>query len=286
MKKFLILLVVIAMVIGCFTGCSTDYLGELDKLIEADRWDEAYQYIVDSGYDAIVDLSKPVELEEWDSKAETVAIKLATPLYENGQYEEAEEIFLGLTSIFGTIYGDGYYENELFCDIQYKIVEQYINEGDYEGIITFGSGETLSISDRLESLMAANYPGAEELYNEVEAYTEQQETIQLEQQKTEYKTVSYDSIARNPEDYEGEKVKIYGRIGSLWDYDSELILCTGITEYGNYIEDEYMVYYENAEMTSKLLRDDMVTVYATGDGWNSTHSIPQLKADIVVLGEE
>lgn len=77
--------------------------------------------------------------------------------------------------------------------------------------------------------------------------------------------ITYDNLARNPDEHMGDKVKFYGKIIQVMESD------TGeYTQYRFAIDDNYdtVAYIEisKEQLTSRLLEDDLVTIYGESFG--------------------
>ena len=105
------------------------------------------------------------------------------------------------------------------------------------------------------------------------------ESLTPEQFKAECMDVSYEELARNPADHEGEKVKFTGNMMQVV-YDSD----TGMSKYlvsvtkGDYgfWDDNVFVELIPDNKTGKFLEDDIVTFYGIADGeYNYTSVLGQ-----------
>lgn len=81
--------------------------------------------------------------------------------------------------------------------------------------------------------------------------------------------ITYDQLARTPDDYEGKKIKFYGKVLQVME-DSGLTALR-IAVDGNYDTVLYAV-YDSSITTSRVLKDDMVTVYGYSAGLYSYQS--------------
>ena len=108
--------------------------------------------------------------------------------------------------------------------------------------------------------------------------------------KKNYQSISYKKIARNPDDYEGQRLKFSGKVVQVieGDDETEIRLATD----GEY-DDVILVGYNPAIMQERILEDDTVTVYGTSVGlitYESTMggniTIPALVADKITIDEE
>lgn len=92
----------------------------------------------------------------------------------------------------------------------------------------------------------------------VHCTTESPETF-----KASCQDVSYNDVARNPDNYKLQKLHIYGQVVQVQDQGDDVILriATKDSGYGNYYDDVYLVQYKYKEGESKILQDDFVNVY-------------------------
>ena len=75
--------------------------------------------------------------------------------------------------------------------------------------------------------------------------------------------ITYDQLARTPDDYEGEKVKFYGKVIQVLEGDKEIDLRIAID--GDY-DMVVLVYYPKTLLSSRVLEDDYITIYGTSMG--------------------
>lgn len=99
-------------------------------------------------------------------------------------------------------------------------------------------------------------------------------TLSESQYKESCKSISYDSLARDPDTYEGEKVKFYGRIVQVQEESGFVAMRINVTNSGyGYYDDTVLVRYLYKDNESKFLEDDMVTFYGEADGLCSYTSV-------------
>ena len=85
-----------------------------------------------------------------------------------------------------------------------------------------------------------------------------------EKEKKGYDTgITYDQLARTPDDYEGEKVKFKGKVIQVVDGDGEVTLRVAVNS--NY-DKVILVVYSKSIVSSRVLEDDTITVYGTSQG--------------------
>lgn len=144
-------------------------------------------------------------------------------------------------------------------------------EGSNWDTITFtncyiiGKGE---IADELLSLHTEN----EDYLKQIASQAEEEKRIALENEilnyKNECETVSYGDIERNPEDYEGKKIKVSGKVIQV----SEGWL-DGVTLRVDNNGETWYVTYTHKENESRILEGDYITCYGVCDGVKSYTAI-------------
>lgn len=128
----------------------------------------------------------------------------------------------------------------------------------------------------------------------------QEEAEKKAQEEAEFKascsTYTYKEMARNPETFEGTNVKLTGEvIQAMYDKYS-VTLRVNITKTGNYstyYTDTIYVTYSPEAGESKILEDDIITLWGTSQGdktYTSTMgaqiTIPHIKAKYITIEEE
>lgn len=112
--------------------------------------------------------------------------------------------------------------------------------------------------------------------------SEEEETATKEQYLSACKTIKYAEIERNPDKYEGELIKISGKVTYVsegWLDEKSITLrikdSNGNTWYGT---------YNRPEGSMRILEDDRVTVYGSCDGvksyigdWAQSYTVPAIE---------
>ena len=96
-----------------------------------------------------------------------------------------------------------------------------------------------------------------------------------EEERKGYETgITYDQLARTPDEYKNKKVKFYGKVVQVTEGDNEtnLRVATRAIEYGCYYEDVVLVYYNPKIMASRVLENDMITLYGVSKGLHTYKS--------------
>lgn len=98
-------------------------------------------------------------------------------------------------------------------------------------------------------------------YDEDEDSTEEEE----EKDDSEYDSVSYDELARNPEDYENESVTLSGQVMQVQNSDDGCIVLLWQNDDSDQL---VMVYIDDADFpeNGKILEDDEITIYGYASG--------------------
>ncbi|MBR2802309.1 MAG: hypothetical protein IKE21_06930 [Erysipelotrichaceae bacterium] len=81
--------------------------------------------------------------------------------------------------------------------------------------------------------------------------------------------ITYDQLARTPDDYEGEKVKFRGKVIQVIEGDDEIQIRLAVNS--NY-DTVILCGYEPDLVTSRVLEDDIITVYGISVGLFSYQS--------------
>lgn len=75
--------------------------------------------------------------------------------------------------------------------------------------------------------------------------------------------ITYDNIARNPDDYKGEKVKFWGKVIQVIEGDTTVQIRLAVNKsYDQIIFCEY----SKGLVSSRILEDDLITIYGTSAG--------------------
>ena len=95
---------------------------------------------------------------------------------------------------------------------------------------------------------------------ETESY-ELSEEEKEEAYKDECESYSYEEIARDPDDYKGDKAKFTGKVVQVMQEGNTYTLRVNITKTRWGYDDTILVYYEAQKGASRILEDDIVTMY-------------------------
>lgn len=128
-----------------------------------------------------------------------------------------------------------------------------------------------------EAKIAAEKKAQEEKIAQEKAQEEARIAQEKEEQEAKkgYETgITFNQLARTPDEYKGKKVKFYGRVVQVLENDGEtdLRVATKASSYGNYYDDVILVYYNSSIITSRVLEDDMITLYGVSMGLHTYDS--------------
>lgn len=192
--------------------------------------------------------------------------------------------------------GDTYLDARVF-DINYgssavvKAVQQALNDAGYECGTPDGSAGpmTQSAVKEYQAAHEMEETGAidEALARTLGVYGEIADAAAREALKTSSKDISYNTLARNPDDYNGERIKFYGKVIQLIDDPAEPDIEIRLAVGGSYDTIIYC-FYDRGIVSSRVLEDDYITVYGTFAGLISYQStmggpitIPAIIADAI-----
>jgi myosin heavy subunit len=122
----------------------------------------------------------------------------------------------------------------------------------------------------IEASKAIAKESEEKRQQEEKAAEEQRKQEEKEAKEAEEKAkkgydtgITYDQLARNPDEYNGEKVKYKGKVIQVVEGDSEVTLRVAVNrDYDKVI----LVVYAKSLVSSRVLEDDTITVYGTSQG--------------------
>lgn len=118
----------------------------------------------------------------------------------------------------------------------------------------------------------------------------EQTAISEDEYKSNCETVNYADVARNPNNYIGESVVFKGKVVQVQENGNNVILRVNVTEgeYGIWDDTLYIEYKRKSENESRILEDDIITVYGKMNGIKNYQavmgnqiSIPYLLAEYI-----
>lgn len=117
-------------------------------------------------------------------------------------------------------------------------------------------------------------------------------SIDPEQYKESCVTYSYDELARNPDSYAGQDICLRGKVIQVIEESGAVTMRVNVTEgdYGIW-DDTIMAYYEYSDGESRILEDDIITMYGVFGGLYTYESVlgasitvPLMYAEVVEVG--
>lgn len=139
----------------------------------------------------------------------------------------------------------------------------------------YEKGEWQNVID-LSSALHEKYNGSEEDIEAQQLAKTSQENIDKQKAAEEaekakgYETgITYDQLARTPDDYEGQKIKFYGKVIQVMESDSSVTIRLAVND-----DYDTILYgqYSKSIVSSRVLEDDYITVYGTSVGTISYQS--------------
>lgn len=120
----------------------------------------------------------------------------------------------------------------------------------------------------------------------------QSEVLQLseEEYKAQCNTIPYSDIARNPNNYIGQKAVFTGKVIQVQESGKSTTLRVSVTqgEYGIWDDTVYVDYSKKSDAESRVLEDDIITMYGQLNGlkhytavFGNQISIPHLLAEYI-----
>lgn len=190
------------------------------------------------------------------------------------------------------------YERYDYEGMQAKIDEAL---GDYDFEEREEAEET---GENEESVLAEEPQPIQELEKHVEEAEDKtdiqkpEENISKEEFILQCEEISYDSLARSPEYYIGEKIKVTVKVQQIvqggWFDNNEYYRVYTNDELGMWMGNEYFMFDERESKNPKILQDDVLAVYGEFDGTqtvtraltNTKENVPSFKAKYIELIDE
>lgn len=214
-----------------------------------------------------------------------------------GKISEIDEDFVGTVYIsFKDGVGDGNYDS-ICCymlESEGKKVKEKYSVGDYvevTGQVGTSILGTLSIDD---CSIVADGDNIKQKLTDYEQKQQQEIAAAKEEYKKDCQTYTYEEIARNPSDYEGKKAKFEGQVIQVLESGNDITLRIDITKEANefaeggylWSDTIYVEYTRKASNESRILEDDIITVYGTMNGTKSYTTIVGSETTIPFLQAE
>lgn len=111
-----------------------------------------------------------------------------------------------------------------------------------------------------------------------------------EEYKAQCSSVAYNDIARNPNNYIGQKAYFKGKVAQVQESGKNVVIRVNVTQgqYGLWEDTIYIDYRRKDDNESRVLEDDIVTVYGEIKGLKNYKavlgnqiSIPHIKAEYI-----
>ena len=109
---------------------------------------------------------------------------------------------------------------------------------------------------------------------------------------TSYPKASYEKVLRDPYEYRGDKLSIYGKVLQKSEGWGSVVLRVGTGGYG-YYDKVFWVEYSTSDVSAKVIEDDYITVYGTCDGshtyetvMGASVTIPAIDAEKIIIGRK
>lgn len=127
------------------------------------------------------------------------------------------------------------------------------------------------------------------------AETVEQISMSEEEYKAGCESISYIDIARNPNNYVGRKAVFKGKVIQVQEYGKDIVLRVNVTkgEYNIWDDTIYVDYQRKDDNESRVLTDDIITMYGEVKGIKSYTtvlgnkiSIPHLDVEYIEIESE
>ena len=265
--KRLLVLVLCVLLTSTGVACSSNTTNELLSSADAER--VSLQEMISSMSNVMEERLASVKEEEEEKLAEaSLAASKEVEEYEaqiNSLSSEKDDYFenvLGLSSALADLseeYGSYVESMSAYEDLaEAEIVARSI---EVEAIIASSIAQSEAESQSKKESEQASRAAVE---SSIEASKAAAEASRAEEERIGYETgITYDQLARTPDDYEGKKVKFTGEVAQVIEYDDETDLRIAVN--GDY---NLMLYcgYDPSILSYRILEDDTVTIYGVSVG--------------------
>jgi len=137
------------------------------------------------------------------------------------------------------------------------------DDGSSEEVYDWSVDESKTLRAGKKSTITINYEG------QTCQLTVKCTSVNKKQFKRSCKKIAYSALARNPKKHDGKNIRIYGQIIQVVEDGSDTVnfrVGTKNSGYGSYYDDVFLVEYTYGPNESRLLEDDMVTMWGTYGG--------------------
>ncbi len=130
-------------------------------------------------------------------------------------------------------------------------------------------------ADKIAAELAAQVAAEEKAKADKKAKEEaakkaaEEEAKKAAEEKKGYDTgITYNQLARDPDDYFGKKVKFKGEVLQVSEVGSEIQirLATKKNSWGGYSDNVVYLYFDESLIKSRILDDDIITIYGVSHG--------------------
>lgn len=172
--------------------------------------------------------------------------------------------------------------NVIYINISPNLDENYsnFNSGDYITVVGQVGTKTLGTLNLNNSYIEYGGNESKNIYDNYRKQEEEAKQAEIKKQKDDFiktcQTYSYKELARDPQKFEGKNVKLKGKVIQVSEntFGNGIVLRINITKdsYGFYSDTIYCD-YTYLEGESKILEDDIVTLYGVSKGDTSYTSV-------------
>ena len=109
---------------------------------------------------------------------------------------------------------------------------------------------------------------------------------------TSYPKADYEKVLRDPYEYKGDNMSIYGKVLQKSEGWGSIVLRVGTGGYG-YYDKVFWVEYNTSSVSAKVIEDDYITVYGSCTGahtyetvMGASVTIPSIEAEKIIIGRK
>ena len=225
--------------------------------------------------------------KEYDQFRESNLAELEALGSEYEAYKKSAEVALEEASIFKNSAEAIIATNESLLNEAVSLLEEaesLINEAEvykesmseYEGLASAeAEARRISAEAVIESQAAAESQSIEASKEAASRAAAEESSRKAEEEKHAYDTgITYDQLARTPDQYKGKKVKFTGKVLQVLEDDDEIQIRLAVNS--NY-DTVLLCAYEPGLVSSRILEDDVITIYGVSVGlftYTSSFNVP------------
>lgn len=155
-------------------------------------------------------------------------------------------------------------ELENGAESQLVAIKNAYENGDWQTVVDLAGDLHEQYNGSAEDAEAQN------LASQAQAEIDAEQAAAAEKEAQGYETgITYDQLARTPDDYTGQKVKFYGRVVQVIEGDDSVQIRLAVD--GDY-DTVLFGQYASSIVSSRVLEDDYITIYGTSVGTISYES--------------